>query len=1362
MQDSASPGVAEGGEVVVFPLSFAQLRLWLLDRMDPGSAAYNIPGAFRRRGPLDPRVVARALSEIVARHESLRTRFGVLDGEPVQLVSPPGPVRLPVHDLSGLPVPARDAEVRKLAVAEGRTPFDLERGPLLRARLVRLAPDVHLLFVTLHHIVSDGWSTSVFRRELSVLARAFAAGEPSPLPELPIQYGDYAVWQREELAGEALEAQVAFWRAELEGAPPALELPLDRPRPPVRRGRGARLVVDVAPDTCRSLAALARTEGATPFMVLLAASGVLLGRYGATEDLVIGTPITGRTQEELEGLIGFFVNTLAIRVDLGGDPHFPDLLGRVRTRLLAAYAHPDLPFDRVVDELRVPRDPGRTPVFQVMFVLQAAEEEVGAGESAEGAEPDWTPVPVRTGTAKVDLALSFVERSGQLAVTLDYDADLFDRSTIGRFGRHLRTLLDGIAAEPRRRLSGVPMLSPREEEQLLLEWNGERAEVPWVPVHRQFVERAGCAPETPAAVIGDEVIPYGELEARSARLARRLRAEGVGPECRVALLAGRSPELLAGMLGILRAGGAYVPLDPSAPGERVAHVLRDSGARVLLVQEHLRDLVSGFDGRVLSLADEPAAGPPLPEPDPEVAPDALAYVIYTSGSTGTPKGVMVPHGALENLVRAEVDLHGFGPSTRLFSALPVSFDASVGDVFPVLACGGALVWHPAAAELSAGEMLRYVRRHGVDSAGLPVALWSYWLDGLEAEPGDVGSGLPATTRVGGESLPLERARAWLRLAGGHARLFNHYGPTETTVAATAHLADDVGARTTVSGSVPIGRPLPNTAAYVVDSHLRPVPVGVAGELYVGGAQVARGYQGRPDLTAERFLPDPFRGSPGARMYRTGDRARRLPDGVLEFLGRTDTQVKIRGFRVEPGEVEAALRAHPGVRDAAVVAGKGPDGASRLVGYVARDGGGADTSALRAHLRGRLPDYMVPSVLVVLPSLPLTSHGKVDRRALPEPPEERRGEFRAPRTPLEEALAAVWGEVLGVDRVGIHDDFFDLGGHSLAASKVVARIRERLGHEVSLAELFRSATVERLALRLDGGSAAELPPSIVRLRDGAGTPFFCVHAAGGMALAYLRLARRLDDRPVYGLQARGLAPGEAPIRSVEEMAARYVEAVRAVQPRGPYLLGGWSVGGVVAFEMARRLEADGEEVALLALIDSWAPLDGSRPTPPDDADLLVLMAADLAVRADPGALSALREELRALPDDARLPRFEGWLRRVEPGLRDADSEGLRRRLAVYRATGDAAFAYRAEPYGGRATLFRAARSAVWASGDLSPAAWERDPRLRWRELTSGPLDVHGVAGNHHSIVVGQDVDGLAAALRSALATASPAESRPDRS
>nr|ASV46970.1 hybrid non-ribosomal peptide synthetase/type I polyketide synthase [uncultured bacterium] len=921
-------------------------------------------------------------------------------------------------------------------------------------------------------------------------------------------------------------------------------------------------------------------------------------------------------------------------------------------------------------------------------------------------------------------------------------------------GRHLLGLLDAVAADPGRRLSALPLL-PDDERRVPTGWSDTRAERPRAPVHRLILEQARRTPAAPAAVFPDAELSYGELDLRSAAVARRLRARDVGPDSRVALLAGRTPGMLAGVLGILRAGGAYVPLDPAAPAERIAFVLRDSGARVLLAEPALLDRAPGFDGVVLPLGGDDPPPEDDPGPEPEVPPEALAYVIYTSGSTGTPKGVMVPHRALANLAHAEVELHGFGASTRLFSTVPLSFDASAGDVFPMLLCGGTLVIHPAPGELSAAEMLAFVRRHAADAATVAVALWSPWLDQLEAGWDGAPLPLPGVTRVGGESLPLERARAWLRLGGGRARLFNHYGPTETTVIVTAREAG-AAERDTVSGSVPIGRPLPGTAVYVLDRHLRAMAVGAVGEMFVGGAQVARGYLGRPELTAATFLPDPFAPEPGARMYRTGDRGRRLPDGALEFLGRVDGQVKIRGFRVETAEVEAAILAHPDVREAAVAVDRGPGGEQRLAGYFVAAGDAADASALRDHLRARLPEYMVPAALVRLDALPLTSNGKVDRRALPAPADAGSASYVAPRTAAEEALAAVWAEVLGVERVGVRDDFFELGGHSLSAARLVARVRERLGRELTLAELFRGATIERLAR------------GPRRRRAGRPSPVPAAPARRGRGAVLLRPRRRGGwPSPTCASPAAWTTGRSTGCRRAAWLPARRRTAASrrwppaTWRPCGPRSRAGrtcWADGPSAGPSPGRWRSGCAPGARRWRSWRWWTAGPRSRePAPPlpDDADLLALLAADLGVSAGPGTLASLQDELRALPPDARLTRFAGWIRRLEPDLHDLDDAGLSRRLDVYRAAARAAAAYRARPYAGPVTLFRAGRSAAWPGGDLSAEAWAGDPRLRWRELTAGPLDVRQVPGTHHSIVVGEDVDGLAAALRSALGAVAPA-------
>jgi amino acid adenylation domain-containing protein len=1046
------------------PASFAQERLWVIDRMEPGSAAYNIPAVLRLSGRLDAAALEAALSAVVRRHESLRTTFAEADGRPVQVIHPPRPVVLPTEDLSALAPAERDAAARRLAAEEAARHFDLAAGPLLRAALLRLGGEEHVLLLTLHHAVGDAWSTSVL---LGDLASAYGGAE---LPEPEVQPADFAAWQRARLTGDVLDRHRRWWRERLAGAPPALELPADRPRPAVWSGRGASLAFSLPPETSRGVLALARAEGATPFMVLLAAWQALLARWSGQDDVVVGTPVAGRTAAETEPLVGFFVNTLALRTDLSGDPPFRDVVARARDAALGALAHQELPFERLVEELGVERDLARNPVFQAVFALQntpALPVEMGGVRlEAESAE---------TATAKFDLALTIAEDGGRFEAALEYATDLFDRETAGRLAAHFRALLEGIVADPSRRLSDLP-LAGADEARLLEAWSRGPAPSsgPWTPVHERVLARAAEAPDAVAVVAGGARLTYGELARRSAAVAARLAAGGAGPETRVALLAERSPELVAGMLAVLRAGAAYLPIDPSTPDERIARILADAQVPLVLTMTPLSGRLAGFPGTVIPLDtpeehDDPEAGAavagcPL---SPVPCPLSLAYVIYTSGSTGTPKGVAVTHGGLANLVDWHLAEFGVTAADRATQLAGLGFDASVWESWPYLAAGATL--HLVADEetRTSPEALRdLLIDRGITLAFAPTAL----AEGLLALEWPRATALRALL-AGGDALRVRPA------PDAPFALVNNYGPTESTVVATSGA---VGAGET--GRAPwIGRPIRGVRALVLDAALRPAPVGVPGELCLGGAGVARGYLGRPEATAAAFVPDPSAGEPGARMYRTGDRARWLPGGELEFLGRVDQQVKVRGFRIEPGEVEAALLSHPGVREAVVVAREDGPGGRRLVAYVVGEDGAADS--LRAHLRAALPEYMVPAAFVALPALPLTSSGKTDRRALPAPAADvERGAADAPRTVTEELLAGIWAELLGGEP-GAHDDFFALGGHSLLAAQVVSRVRAVLGVELPLRALFEAPTVAGLAARIDGAAREPAPPVEPAPRDG---------------------------------------------------------------------------------------------------------------------------------------------------------------------------------------------------------------------------------------------------------------------------------------
>ncbi|HVG43861.1 MAG TPA: amino acid adenylation domain-containing protein, partial [Longimicrobium sp.] len=1068
---SALPPVVPVERTGALPLSFAQERLWFIDRLEPGSAVYNIPVAWRLGGALDGAALERSLSEIVRRHESLRTTFVEVDGSPVQMVAPFGGFTLPVEDLSGSSETDREAEVGRRAGEEARRAFDLSAGPLFRAALLRLDAEDHVLLLLMHHIVSDGWSLGLLFRELSTLYEAYLAGGESPLAELAVQYADYAVWQREQLEGEVLDRQLSYWTEQLAGAPELLELPTDHPRPPVRTYRGATVPVNVSPALLERSQALGRSEGTTLYMTLLGAFQALLSKYGGSEDIVVGSPIAGRTRREVEELIGFFVNTLVLRTDLSGDPSFREVLRRVRKVTLGAYEHQEVPFEKLVAELQPGRSLSHSPIFQVMFALQNTGGGEGAlsGLNVSGVEADLE-------SAKFDLSLSLTATSRGLQGGVTYGTDLFEPGTIERMVRHLERVLEQVAVDADVRLSQLDLLGDAERALVLEAWNRTASEYPADPcIHELFEAHAVRMPDAVALVCEDRSLTCGALNARANQLAHHLRALGVGPDAVVAMHFGRGVDAIVALLGILKAGGAYLALDPALPPERLAYMLEDSGAAVLVTRADLADAVPAgsipvvhLDGEVLR--DE--SGADLPG---GAGAGDLAYVIYTSGSTGRPKGVAVEHRQLSNYLFGLRDRLELTEGASYATVSTLSADLGNTAVFSALAWGGTL--HVISEDrIFNGDLLgEYFARHGVDCLKITPSHLAALQTG-----GDPRRVMPRRWLVlGGESSPARWVDELVAMAPECA-VFNHYGPTEATVGALAHRVG-AGRTETASGTLVLGRPLPNYRVFVVDASLRPVPAGVAGELLVGGAGVARGYLGRPGMTAERFVASPFG---EGRLYRTGDRCRWLADGTVEFLGRMDQQVKIRGFRVELGEIEAALRQDAGVAECAVVA-RAEAGEQRLVAYVV---GEAPAEALRARLRQSLPEYMVPGAFVVLEALPLTPTGKLDRKALPAPDLASAEEtYVAPRTLTEEVLAGIWAEVLRLEKVGVEENFFELGGHSLLATRVVSRVRAVFGVELPLRAVFAGPTVAGLAVRVEEMRRAELPvlpPVVPTERAGA--------------------------------------------------------------------------------------------------------------------------------------------------------------------------------------------------------------------------------------------------------------------------------------
>jgi aspartate racemase len=1054
------------------PLSPFQERIWFLEQLNPGIPLYSRTWAARLRGPLDADALEGALNAIVARHEVLRAAVRVAQGVPTQTFHANRTVRLARIDLAPPRGEAPERVVEQVLRQEARRLFDLERDPLLRATLVRRGEADHVFALTTHHLVFDDGSLRVLLRELSLLYAGAVEGRPVPLEPASAQFGSVAVWQRQRLDTAAAAEDVAYWTARLRDAPPILDLPSDRPRPARLSHRGAVRTAGLGVTLTRRLDEASRSEGVSRFTLLLAAFATLLSRYSDREDLVLGVPVTNRDRPEFETLMGPLIDTLALRMDLSGTPPFRELLQRARHALAEAYAHRTLPFERLVDALPPDHALDHTPVFQVMLGWR---DPASLMQHLQLPGVTVRPVDIDQGTAKFDLTLVMTEAGGQILCETEYSTDLFEASTIERLLAHFATLVGGAAADPGARLWALPLTTAAERRQLLVEWNATRRDYPADrTVHALFAEQARATPDAVAVVFGDRQLTYRELDGRANQLAQHLHALGVGPDVPVGLAVERSPEMVVALLGILKAGGAYVPLDPADPRERLAFLLEDTRAPLLLTQARFRDRVAappppGALTVVCLDADWPAiAGRRDTPPADRATPDSLAYVTYTSGSTGRPQGVCVPHRGVVRLVR-NTDYASLTAHEVFLQLAPLAFDASTFEIWAPLLNGARLAVFP--PDLPTGETLaRAVRRHQVTTLWLTAALFHHVVD-------QVASGLGPVRQLlaGGDVLSVPHVRRALREWTG-IRLINGYGPTENTTFTSCHTITEADAE---KPSIPIGRPIANTRVYVLDRHGQPVPVGIPGELYAGGDGLARGYLHRPVLTAARFVPDPWSGDPAARLYRTGDRARWQPDGTLEFLGRTDRQVKIRGFRIEPGEVEVQLGQHPAVRDVAVVVREGPPGEKSLVAYhVPRGEAEPRPHELRQYLRDRLPAYMIPPAFVRLPALPLTPNGKVDRAALPDPVAEpdRPAAPPSPPTPMQTLVASVWSEVLKRARVGPQDDFFDLGGHSLLATQVMARLSDALRRDLPLSLIFEAPTVAELSARLTEAPAVRPGPA----------------------------------------------------------------------------------------------------------------------------------------------------------------------------------------------------------------------------------------------------------------------------------------------
>ena len=1293
------------------PLSFGQQRLWFLDQLEPGNPLYNVPCAIHLAGKLNQDALECSLNEIVRRHEILRTRFTTSNGQPVQVIAPTLSIPLPVTDLAHLPQAERQANAERLAAEEAKRSFNLGAGPLLRANLLRLAPDEHVLLLNIHHIASDETSREIIVRELVALYETFSQNKPSPLPELKTQYADYAAWQRGWLKNGTLDKEITYWREQLHGAPAVLELPTDHSRPAVQSFRGANQSLDLDPVVSASLKTLSQREGTTLFMTLLAAFQTLLSRYTGQEDIVVGSPFTNRQRAEVEGLIGFFVNTVPLRADLSHDPSFRQLLHRVKETALAAYDHRELPLEKLVEELRPERNLSYNPLFQVLFAVQntASTVEQVAGLTLHLRDVD-------TGTAKFDLTCTVIPKDSGFTTSFEYNTDLFEPASIRRMIDSFHSMLEAIARDAEQPISLLPLLSKKEKQRVLVEWNATQHDYPREKCIHQLVEaQAVHEPEATAVLHDQNRLTYRELNQRANQLAHFLRKRGVGPEIPVGVCLENSLELTIALLAVLKAGGACLALDPAYPKERLQLMLEDSGAPVLLSREGLLpDLASARTERIcIFAAGEFLDDESRENPEPNVTPASLAYMIYTSGSTGKPKGVILTHGGLVNYITAAIRLYGLRPSDRLLQFSSISFDIAIEEIFPTWAAGATLVLRSGNFSLAGSDFLRWARQQKLTVISVATAYWHE----LVHELSESHAALPETLRlviVGGEKAQIQALEAWRKVAGTRVRWINTYGPTETSVIATSYEPPASGP---LPSPLPIGRPIDNALIHILDRNLQPVPVGIPGEIHIGGPGVARGYLNHPDLTEAKFVLDPFSSDPAARLYKTGDLARYLDDGQIEFVGRRDFQVKIRGFRVELGEIEAALAKHSAVRECIVLA-REEGNIKRLVAYVVpAAGSNADPAALRKFLKKQLPEYMVPPDFVRLEEFPLTPNGKVDRKALPAPQPGAVSESGqvAPTNFVEMQLVAMWEEVLGRKPVGIRDNFFDLGGHSLLAVRLMRRIEQSFKRKLPLTTLFEAPTIEQFAALLQQERWTPSQSSLVPIQpDGDRPPFFCIHGLGGTVLRFHALAQHMgSDRPFYGVQAQGLEGDRAFHNKVEDMAAFYIKEIRALQPEGPYYLGGYSLGGLIAFEMSRQLQADGHEVGLLALLDTY-------PGKPKSNKLLLSTLLTLP----------RQEQISYLMQRAKRIR-KGIKRRFEALFLPAPLKAVRKVFAV------AEEGYKPQVYFGSATWFRATEKGLRGVDN---------PTDDWSKWVTGGVEVHEIEGDHGSILKEPQVRHLAERIR----------------
>jgi amino acid adenylation domain-containing protein len=1319
----------------VLPLSFAQQRFWFIEQLSSDSSVNNLRVAFRLVGQLDVTALEWSLGEIVRRHEILRTTFDLVAGKPTQLIAAYTPLDsrepifpLPIVDLQDLPEIERENAAQQQLTQLAQQPFDLAQGSSIRAALIRLSPEVHQAIFIMHHIIGDGVSIEICLQELTALYTACSSDQSSPLNDRPIQYADFAVWQHQRLESGILAAQLDYWKQQLSGSLPILQLPTDRSRPPIQTHRGSYQFFELPQHLAADLHSLSQRAGVTLFMTCLAAFQTLLYRYSGQEDIIIGTPISGRNRTEIEGSIGCFINTLALRTNLEHNPSFQELLSRVQQVALAAYAHQDLPFEKLIEELNPARDLSRSPLFQAMFIFENNPRDNWALPGLA-----ITPIALPSTISNFDITLDLQATATGIKGGIEYNTDLFDATTIERMIGHFQILLAGIVANPAQRIAELPLLTPAEQDRILVEWNHTHRDYPNICIHQLFEAQVERTPTAIALVCEDERITYHQLNRRANQLADRLHRMGVTADVLVGILMERSIEMVVGLLGILKAGGAYVPLDPHYPPARLSYMLADAGVEILVTQSELLSTLPIYSLQVVCLdANWYTGGDYSPENlDWDVCPTNLAYVLYTSGSTGQPKGAAIEHRNVVNFLTAMRHEPGLNPADILTAVTTISFDIAALELYLPLIVGAKVVVVARAVAIDAARLLAELAKSQTTIMQATPVTWQLLL------AGGWSANYPLKVLCGGEALSAQLAQQILATG---SELWNLYGPTETTIWSTIYKLGTTQTRATSSDAlVSIGRPIANTQIYILNQQLQPTPIGVPGELFIGGAGVVRGYLNRPELTAAKFIPNPFSTDTAARLYKTGDLARYLSDGNIEFLGRIDDLVKVRGFRIELGEIETALSQHSMVHQVVIIARAiNPDYKSLIAYIVPRQNCTPTPNQFRSFLSEQLPEYMIPSIFLLLETLPLTANGKIDRRALPIPDRaslELEATFSPPTDGLELQLTKIWERILGIQPIGTSDNFFNLGGHSLLAVQLFVEIEQTFGQNLPLATLFQSPTIAQLAtiMRQVPGSTtwSSLVPIVT---SGSKPPLFCAHAVGGNVLEYYPLAAHLGtEQPIYGLQSLGLDGVQESLTRIEDMATSYIREIKTVQPHGPYFLAGYSFGALVAFEIACQLEHQGEKIGLVALLDNAAPsLRRIRPS----------FAQSIGIHLRNFQQLELRERIKYITDRIvfRL-MYQHQENAQQAFMLDRWGRLPPEYLAVLSANFQAGGAYAGKLYPGQVTLFRSA---------IQPLEQALYPDLGWGELVSGDLKIQAIQGHHTKLLTEPYIQILAEKLRSCLA------------